>query len=160
MTLKNDEFITMAQAADICPYEQGYLSLLARRGQLKAKKIDGKWHTTLEWLNEYINKMKPELLIKKESIEKLPASSYTLNQKIKNVFTLKANKVVYVWIVLTAIALVAVFFAISSISEKLEDMENKNQFIPEEIMKVPNEDGNFDVYGVGRVKIGEEEIME
>lgn len=153
MTLKNDELISMAQAAQICPYEQGYLSLLCRRGQLKGVKVGGKWHTKLEWLNEYINKMKPEVLIKKDSIEKFPASSYTLNQRIKNVFTLKANRVVYVWIVLTAIALVAIFFAISSLNKKFEEVRNGNQFIPEEELRLPNDQGGYDVYQKGTIKV-------
>lgn len=49
----------MLEASKLCSYDQEYLSLLARRGQLRAEKIGKKWHTNVEWLNEYLEKMKP-----------------------------------------------------------------------------------------------------
>jgi len=47
-------FFLLSKAAQMCSYSQEYLSLLARRGELKAQKIDRKWHTTQKWLEEYV----------------------------------------------------------------------------------------------------------
>ena len=38
--------------------------------------------------------------------------------------------------------------------------KQSTQFVPEEIMKVPDEQGNFDVYGKGTMKIGKEEVSK
>ncbi len=47
-------YLTMKEAASCCAYSPDYLSLRARQGKLKAVKKNGKWHTTREWLEEYI----------------------------------------------------------------------------------------------------------
>ncbi|WKZ27142.1 MAG: hypothetical protein QY311_00050 [Candidatus Paceibacterota bacterium] len=51
------DFISLQDAAKISPYSQEYLSLLARRGKLFARKIDGRnWFTTRAALAEYVRK--------------------------------------------------------------------------------------------------------
>ena len=64
---QSNQYISMAEAAKLCSYDQEYLSLLARRKQLEAVKIGKKWHTTVNWLNEYLEKMRPEEIISFEN---------------------------------------------------------------------------------------------
>ncbi|MCD6429133.1 helix-turn-helix domain-containing protein, partial [bacterium] len=52
----NKTFISLKEAAKICPYSYDYLRLRARQGRLKAIKIAGKWLTKKEWLDEYIQR--------------------------------------------------------------------------------------------------------
>ncbi len=51
---KLNQLISLSDATEYCCYSQEYLSLLARRGKLKAQKIGRVWHTKLIWLFEYI----------------------------------------------------------------------------------------------------------
>src|SRR3990167_7024399 len=50
---KRPLYIPLAEAASYVPYSQDYLSLLARKGKLHAKKIGRNWHTTVEAVLEY-----------------------------------------------------------------------------------------------------------
>ena len=54
-------FISLSTATKHCTYSQEYLSLLARRGELKAEKIGRNWYTQLEWLKNYIEDHPQEL---------------------------------------------------------------------------------------------------
>lgn len=76
MTEKSDNYLSLANAAKLCPYSQDYLSLRARQGKLKAIKLGRNWVTKKEWLDEYLEKMQayhePEK-IKKEPVKKLRA---------------------------------------------------------------------------------------
>ncbi|MFA5871626.1 MAG: hypothetical protein WC858_02780, partial [Parcubacteria group bacterium] len=47
------ELIPIAEAAKSSVYSREYLSSSIRSGRLRAKKIDGVWHTTEEWLGEF-----------------------------------------------------------------------------------------------------------
>ncbi|MFA5877643.1 MAG: hypothetical protein WC880_04790, partial [Candidatus Paceibacterota bacterium] len=49
-----DTWLPLSQAAKFSPYDSEYLSLLARRGKLVAKKIDGIWFTTRGALTAYV----------------------------------------------------------------------------------------------------------
>ena len=57
MLKDTDNYISLSEATKICAYTQGYLSLRARQGKLKATKIGRNWATTREWLNDYITKV-------------------------------------------------------------------------------------------------------
>ncbi|MDP3730945.1 MAG: helix-turn-helix domain-containing protein, partial [bacterium] len=50
------QYISLAEASKLSPYSQEYLSLLARRGKIFAKKIGRNWYTTREALADYISK--------------------------------------------------------------------------------------------------------
>jgi len=50
---KDEEWISLAQAADGTPYSQEYLSLLARKGRLEAIKRGRVWMTTRRAITEY-----------------------------------------------------------------------------------------------------------
>ncbi len=52
----NNEYISLAEATKHCEYSQEYLSLRARQGKLKAKKIGRNWVTKEEWLKQYITR--------------------------------------------------------------------------------------------------------
>ncbi len=49
------QWISLAELAPTTPYGPEYLSLLARKKRINAKKIDGVWHTTKEDLSAYIH---------------------------------------------------------------------------------------------------------
>ncbi|HNV97132.1 MAG TPA: hypothetical protein PKL13_02320, partial [bacterium] len=53
---KVEEFIPLSEAIKFSSYSQEYLSLRARQGKLKAKKIDGVWFTKKSYLKEYEEK--------------------------------------------------------------------------------------------------------
>ena len=47
-------YILLSEASELCTYSQEYLSLLARRGLLRAEKTGRTWYTKKEWLRMYI----------------------------------------------------------------------------------------------------------
>src|SRR3989344_3516375 len=47
-------YISLQEATHQCSYTQEYLSLRARQGKLKARKLGRNWFTTKDWLNEYV----------------------------------------------------------------------------------------------------------
>ncbi len=52
----DEKWIPMAEASGLTPYSSEYLSLLARKGKLTAKKIDGVWYTTKSILDDYMKR--------------------------------------------------------------------------------------------------------
>ena len=66
-----EKFISMQQAAKLTPYTRDYISLMARRKVIKAKKFSGKWYTKTEWLNEYLRKKRPNDVIEKKEERKI-----------------------------------------------------------------------------------------
>ncbi len=77
MTSKN-KYILLREATKYCNYSQSYLSLRARQGKLKAKKIKRNWYTTKEWLQDYLDnvaeKGKKEKIVIKPP-ERLPVET-------------------------------------------------------------------------------------
>ncbi len=51
---KGSQYIPLAKIADLTPYSEGHLILLARRGKLKTIKQDETYYTTLEWVDDYL----------------------------------------------------------------------------------------------------------
>lgn len=51
-----NEYITLFQAAKLCPYSEPYLRLRARQGKLKSIKLGKKWATTAQWVKDYTEK--------------------------------------------------------------------------------------------------------
>ena len=151
--MKN-KYLSMAEAAKICPYEQDYLSLLARRGELRAEKNGRNWYTKVEWLNEYLEKKKPNAIIEeKEKHEH--GEEEKINKKEKSLF-----RIIWVWLAITTAIVLVGFFIFGKFSSRMNAIEKQStQFVPEEIMKVPDEQGNFDVYGKGTMKIGKEKTQ-
>lgn len=136
-----EKYLSMKEASKITPYEQDYLSLLARRGELRAKKIGRNWFTRVEWLNDYISEKKPDQLIKE-----------------KKAFS---GRVWAIRLWLGFLIFSAVLFTGYLVWEKRlvvtkENSQKQAEFIPEEVIKIPNENGGYDVYSGGRIKIGEE----
>jgi len=56
-----DKYISLIEASKLCSYSQGYLSLRARQGKLKAVKLGRNWVTTQEWLREYIEEVQGQI---------------------------------------------------------------------------------------------------
>lgn len=143
----NSKLISMSEAAKVSPYEQEYLSLLARRGELKAEKVGRNWFTTVDWLNEYISTKKPSEVISEEKPVKKTKSAFSEKMML-------ISFIAFFMIILVGALIFRVMF------KKVSAIENKtkNKFVPEEIIKVPNDNGNYDVYGSGRMKMGEEKV--
>jgi hypothetical protein len=150
-----EKYISMADAAKLCSYEQDYLSLLARRGELKAEKKGRNWFTKVEWLNAYLEAKKPNEIITKRKLFEAEGKEGRSEIKRRQL-SIKFNKI---WIISVIAVLVVAFFAFQYIFQKIQTLEKNSQnnvFIPEEITKVPNESGGYDVYGEGKVKMGTE----
>jgi hypothetical protein len=111
--IKKTKYISLQEASRLCSYSQEYLSLLARRNLLPSKKIDGKWHTTQEWLNQYLEKNKPEEVIieKDENKSDLPIK--------------KKNSAA--WFILAAglSFLILAFIIFQSLSSQIKRLEEK-----------------------------------
>jgi hypothetical protein len=146
------DYLSMAQASKLCPYEQGYLSLLARRGELQAEKIGRNWYTKIEWLNTYLGKKKPNAII----AEKKHRHDHEeeINRKEKSLF-----RATWLWLAITTAIVLVGFFIFEKFSARMSAIEQQSsQFVPEEITKIPDDQGNFDVYGRGTIKIGKEKV--
>jgi hypothetical protein len=48
------KYIPLSEIADLTPYSEGHLILLARRGKLKTIKQGEDYFTTLEWVDDYL----------------------------------------------------------------------------------------------------------
>ena len=57
-TTKKTELLPLSQLTKETAHSQEYLSLLARRGNISATKIDGIWHTTREEIKKYFESVK------------------------------------------------------------------------------------------------------
>lgn len=71
-------YISISEAAKGTPYSQEYLSLLARKGKLEAKKIGRNWFTTREAVAKYIQKQHDVLYeeIKKKTAKGFPIAPH------------------------------------------------------------------------------------
>ena len=146
----NKNLLSMAEASKLCPYEQGYLSLLSRRGELQAEKIGRNWYTKIEWLNVYLAEKKPgDLIVTKEM-----QSAEALAQKKQRKFAMLLAAVVGI-----SCLVFGGFYWYGMVVQKITNSEksalNAN-FSPTEIVKIPNDSGGLDVYGEGRMKLGPE----
>lgn len=146
--MEEKKLISMKEAARISPYQQGYLSLLARRGELRAEKVGRNWFTTIDWLNEYIEEKKPDKVIAGQA------------EKNKKWLKIKEKKEFF-WLagsVFLLVFLVGYWFWEEKWSGvKVEDLPSGGDiFVSEEIIKIPNESGGYDVYESGRRRVGEE----
>jgi hypothetical protein len=153
----------MSEAAKMTPYAQDYLSLLCRREQLQGKKIGRKWYTTVEWINDYLKEMRPNEVIESrvKNQESRINSNIKERHKKRGIFEngLILKPLVF-WALSMAAILVLIVGIYSIINGKIEKIQaGSARFVPEQIIKVPNEEGGFDVYGEGKMKIGQEESV-
>jgi hypothetical protein len=138
------ELLSMAQATQFCNYSQDYLSLLARRGVLEAKKIGRKWYTTREWLNKYVKEMRPnEIILERDDSQR----------KIKDYFT---NPRIIRWsLVFMAVLAVGGIFSYWNTVRWISQLEQKNsgdKFIPTKIIQFSNDEGKIETYGSGMIR--------
>ena len=70
-----EPLIPLSEAALITPYSAEYLSLRARTGKLKAKKVNGVWHAKKGDLDAYVKKYEEEGREAKENIVEEKLSS-------------------------------------------------------------------------------------
>jgi hypothetical protein len=106
------QYLSMAEMSKICPYEQDYLSLLARQGKLGAKKIGKKWFTTAEWVNKYLSEKKPGEVVRVSDGK----SQLNQNKKIK-----------YSWLVFGVSVMIffMAFFVFQRVDYKISELESK-----------------------------------
>jgi len=148
----NHEYISMAEATNICTYDQEYLSLLARRGLLRAEKIGKKWYTTRHWLNDYLRENRPNEIIK--------PTKKTLDGPAKFFGRTKIFRLSLITISLVAIIGITSYWYTARRINQLEQRTNDNKFILNEIVRIPDDQGNINVYGSGMVKINQENPLE
>ena len=126
----------MAQATNICTYDQEYLSLLARRGLLQAEKIGKRWYTTREWLNNYLQKNRPNEIIQNEKKDEHKTEGILKNTKI-----LKRSL-----IGIGVISLIVTFSYIIHRLNQLEQRAAKNAYIFNDMgTTAPNDVGNIKI---------------
>jgi|GEM_PF-5753566 len=51
---EKQKYLTLSEAASLTPYSSAYLSYLARKGKLRCIKFEDNWHTTEEWIRDYL----------------------------------------------------------------------------------------------------------
>ena len=127
----------MAEASKLCPYTQEYLSLMARRGLIQAKKIGRNWYTNVDAINEHIKQIKPE-----EMMANIQGNDSNRLQKQKEI---KANRIKYpnfrLALIYTSLVLIVAFMVYSQVSDKIAENESKKQkssTISREITESPN----------------------
>ncbi len=64
--IPDSEFISLAETSIFSPYSQEYLSLLARKEKIFAKKFGRNWYTTKDAGEEYLKKQGISIIIPKE----------------------------------------------------------------------------------------------
>lgn len=75
-TLKKGQLMPLKELAPHTPYAVGYLSLMARRGNLKVEKVKGTWYSTMENVKTF------EELMKKRKEDRRKALSARYKKKV------------------------------------------------------------------------------
>jgi hypothetical protein len=135
------KYLLLKDAAKLSPYQQEYLSLLARRKHLKAIKINGNWHTTIHWLNDYIRKYRPQDLIQLQKKENF----------------LKTHFLFFTTSTITILILMAAFAFLFNNEHSQTAQEH---FIPNQRTILTDEQGHNIIYEVGTRVLGEETQKE
>jgi hypothetical protein len=70
-----EKLISLIEASKMSPYSADYLSLLIRKKRLAGVKKEGKWFTTKEALDEYLQKVAEASYMRQETLNvKIPAA--------------------------------------------------------------------------------------
>jgi hypothetical protein len=139
------DLLSMSQATQFCNYSQDYLSLLARRGVLEAKKIGRKWYTTRDWLNEYLKVTRPNELITQNEEE----------TQSESVHILKSPQILKWSLVAMSVLLAIVAFSFWNTARRINQLEqksNSDKFIPNKIIQFPNDEGKIETYASGMIR--------
>ena len=91
------QYISLREAANLYEYSQEYLSLRARQGKLRARKIGKSWVTTKEWLREYIRHTEPQYISLQEAVSISEYSQEYLSLRARQ-GKLKAEKIGRNWV--------------------------------------------------------------
>lgn len=106
----------MWEASKVCSYSQEYLSLLSRRGLLKAVKKENKWLTTVPWLTEYLADKKPG-----EVIASQEQATQALGKKETKISWMQWLLIGTVFVVFAVTA-----FVFNRMSNKITELEVQN----------------------------------
>ena len=92
--------ISLKEASKNLPYSADYLSLLVRKNRLFGKKVDGKWMTTKEAIDEYVQKVAEANYAHQENLNvKIPSV-----EKTKALVNLKWALVLAIMIIIILVA--------------------------------------------------------
>jgi len=69
-----EKWLSMSEASQHTPYSSEYLSLLARKGKLSAKKIDNTWYTTLPVIEDYMKRQMIRAQVQNGNFSSVPKS--------------------------------------------------------------------------------------
>lgn len=155
-----EKYLSMQEAASFCTYDQEYLSLLARRGLLRAEKIGRRWYTTTEWLNDYLRLKRPNEIITPETPQEEVAVAAEI-QSGRNVWalflSLPFRKVFFFLLGVVILISAGMYFNTMRKINALEKKTGGSKFILNEIVKIPDDEGNMKTYGSGMVPIEEQQ---
>lgn len=113
----------MAEASKICPYTQEYLSLMARRGLIQAKKVGRNWYTNVDAINEHLKLTKPEeiVIIGQEKEKYKLTKQREVSNFQKKYFNFRLT------LVYTTLVLIVAFIVYKQVSDKLAQNESKKR---------------------------------
>src|SRR4030042_1356654 len=118
---KPSDFLTLSEAANGSKNTRAYISFAVRAGRMRGKKVNGKWHTKKEWLEEFTRKAE----MRNEEVKA------NLSQQIKTKPGEKILKFAREWVgvagsissIVALIAVVIIFFQIGKNKYEKEDNE-------------------------------------
>jgi len=112
---------------------------------LQAEKVGRNWFTTVDWLNDYIEEKKPDRIIETDE----DGGSFWKKIYLK-------KETFWLGFLLLLLFSLAGYWFWENEQKNLSSVENTQEqgmFISEEIIKIPNEDGGYDIYEAGRRRI-------
>lgn len=130
----NKKLISLNEASKSTPYSSDYLGLLVRKGRLEGEKIGGKWYTTKEAVQAYIQQAAQASYDHQESLNvKIPA------EEIKKA---KLNLRWALLLVLVAVSSVVIIWMLYQ--KNLDDKKNEN--IRNKYRITEDQNGNLTIF--------------
>ncbi|MDD5489777.1 MAG: hypothetical protein PHP25_03820, partial [Candidatus Moranbacteria bacterium] len=146
----SNEMIQLSDISKSSIYKKGYLVLQAREKNLKAKKIDGKWWTTDEWLDEFTSRQKE---IKEKTKKQLSAKLGSIKEPaaFKEPKALAKTKMTWRSFVRQAAVVLAILLLVNLSKTGIGMAEGvKNQIVEKVIVKY-NEGIESLAAGIGKI---------
>ena len=110
MAEKDNNYLSLANAAKLCPYSQEYLSLRARQGKLKAIKLGRNWVIKKEWLDEYLKKMQQYHELEEPRKPEKPKKEVVGEEKADNKFAFLSPEIRFGFVLALAFAVLLLPF--------------------------------------------------
>jgi hypothetical protein len=133
MKYEEKKLISLRDASKATPYSSDYLGLLVRKGKLDGEKIGGKWYTTREAMQEYIQKAAQASYEHQESLNvRIPEEE------------IKKAKVNLRWALL--LVLITVFSSIIIWMLYLKNQDDRKSENIRNKYRITEQDGNLTIY--------------